>query len=199
MTMLKIFLLVYMVLFFGAAFFWRSYRVWRRTGVNPYKLGGSDSAHDFIGRLFRVTNLAVLATVVIYASSDTLYQSLVPIPWLTHWVLVLIGVVLLLIALLWVLIAQAQMGDSWRIGIDSEVKTALVQQGIFRLSRNPIFLGMQVMLLGLLLVLPNAVTLAIAVLGVALIQIQVRLEEDHLLRLHGEDYRAYQRRVRRWL
>lgn len=199
MTMLKLFLLVYMVLFFGAAFFWRSYRVWRRTGVNPYKLGGSDSAHDFIGRLFRVTNLAVLATVVIYASSDTLYQSLVPIPWLTHWVLVLIGVVLLLIALLWVLIAQAQMGDSWRIGIDSEVKTALVQQGIFRLSRNPIFLGMQVMLLGLLLVLPNAVTLAIAVLGVALIQIQVRLEEDHLLRLHGEDYRAYQRRVRRWL
>ena len=199
MTMLKLFLLVYMVLFFGAAFFWRSYRVWRRTGVNPYKLGGSDSAHDFIGRLFRVTNLAVLATVVIYASSDTLYQSLVPIPWLTHWVLVLIGVVLLLIALLWVLIAQAQMGDSWRIGIDSEVKTALVQQGIFRLSRNPIFLGMQVMLLGLLLVLPNAVTLAIAVVGVALIQIQVRLEEDHLLRLHGEDYRAYQRRVRRWL
>ncbi|MCE7981829.1 MAG: isoprenylcysteine carboxylmethyltransferase family protein [Caldilinea sp. CFX5] len=199
MTMLKLFLLVYMVLFFGAAFFWRSYRVWRRTGVNPYKLGGSDSAHDFIGRLFRVTNLAVLATIVIYASSDTLYQSLVPIPWLTHWVLVLIGVVLLLIALLWVLIAQAQMGDSWRIGIDSEVKTALVQQGIFRLSRNPIFLGMQVMLLGLLLVLPNAVTLAIAVLGVALIQIQVRLEEDHLLRLHGEDYRAYQRRVRRWL
>lgn len=199
MTMLKLFLLVYMVLFFGAAFFWRSYRVWRRTGVNPYKLGGSDSAHDFIGRLFRVTNLAVLATIVIYASSDTLYQSLVPIPWLTHWVLVLIGVVLLLIALLWVLIAQAQMGDSWRIGIDSEVKTALVQQGIFRLSRNPIFLGMQVMLLGLLLVLPNAVTLAIAVLGVALIQIQVRLEEEHLLRLHGENYRAYQRRVRRWL
>lgn len=197
--MLKIFLLIYMALFFGAAFFWRSYQVWQRTGVNPYKLGGSDSAHDLIGRLFRLTNLGVLAVIVIYASSDALYQSLVPIPWLMHWVLVVIGVVLLLVALLWVLIAQAQMGDSWRIGIDSEVKTALVQQGIFGLSRNPIFLGMQGMLLGLLLVLPNAVTLAIAVLGVALIQIQVRLEEDHLLRLHGEDYRAYQRRVRRWL
>jgi len=199
MTMLKIFLPVYMVLFFGAAFFWRSYRVWRRTGVNPYKLGGSDSAHDFIGRLFRVTNLAVLAVIVIYASSDALYQYLVPIPWLMHPTLVMVGVVLLVVSLCWVLIAQAQMGDSWRIGIDSEVKTALVQQGIFGLSRNPIFLGMQIMLLGLLLVLPNAVTLVIAVLGVALIQIQVRLEEDHLLRLHGEDYRVYQRRVRRWL
>lgn len=197
--MLKIFLFIYILIFFVAAFFWRSYQVWRRTRVNPYKLGGSDSAHDFIGRLFRLTNLGVLAVIVIYGSSDALYQSLVPIPWLMHWVLVLIGVVLLLVALLWVLIAQAQMGDSWRIGIDTEVKTALVQQGIFGLSRNPIFLGMQVMLLGLLLVLPNAVTLAIAVLGVTLIQIQVRLEEEHLLQLHGEDYRAYRRRVRRWL
>ncbi len=55
------------------------------------------------------------------------------------------------------------------------------------------------MLLGLLLVLPNAVTLATCVLGMALIQIQVRLEEEHLIQLHGEAYRAYQQRVRRWL
>jgi len=74
-----------------------------------------------------------------------------------------------------------------------------VQQGVFALSRNPIFLGMQFMLLGLLLVLPNAVTLATCVLGMALIQIQVRLEEEHLIQLHGEAYRAYQQRVRRWL
>jgi protein-S-isoprenylcysteine O-methyltransferase Ste14 len=197
--MLRYFLLLYIVIFFVAAFFWRSYRVWRHTGINPYKLGGSDSAHDLIGRLFRWTNLAVLAVIVVYAFSETLYQSLGPIPWLMHPMLRIIGLVFLVAALFWVLIAQAQMGDSWRIGIDAEVKTALVQQGVFGLSRNPIFLGMQAMLFGLLLVLPNTITFAICVLGVALIQIQVRLEEEHLLQLHGEDYRAYQRRVRRWL
>lgn len=199
MTMLKLFLLVYIILFFGAAFFWRSYQVWRHTGVNPYKLGGSDSAHDFIGRLFRLTNVAVVVVIVIYASSAVVYHYLVPLPWLIHPVLSSVGVVLLAAALVWVLIAQAQMGDSWRIGIDSEVKTALVQQGVFGLSRNPIFLGMQLMLLGLLLVLPNAFTLAICILGITLIQIQVRLEEEHLRQLHGEAYRAYQQRVRRWL
>ena len=197
--MLRYFLLLYIVIFFVAAFFWRSYRVWRHTGVNPYKLGGSDSAHDFIGRLFRWTNLAVLAVIVVYTFSDTLYQSLAPIPWLMHPTLVITGLVFLVAALFWVLIAQAQMGDSWRIGIDTEVKTTLVQHGVFALSRNPIFLGMQFMLLGLLLVLPNAVTLTTCVLGVALIQIQVRLEEAHLTQRHGEEYRAYQRRVRRWL
>jgi len=197
--MLKLFLLIYIMLFFGAAFFWRSYQVWRRTGANPYQLGGSDSAHDFIGRLFRLTNLAVVISIVIYTGSTVVYAYLVPIPWLIHPIVSGVGIGLLVVALLWVLIAQAQMGDSWRIGIDSEVKTSLVQHGVFRRSRNPIFLGMQLMLVGLLLVLPNAFTLAICVLGIALMQIQVRLEEAHLLQLHGEAYRGYQQRVRRWL
>ncbi len=188
-----------MVTFLMAAFFWRSYLVWRRTGVNPYKLGDSDSAHDFIGRLFRGTILAVLVVCAVYAFSPPLYQFLTPISWLIHPVLVLVGLVFLAIALIWVLIAQAQMGDSWRIGIDAEVETALVQHGVFALSRNPIFLGMQLMLLGLLLVLPNAVTLTTCILGVALIQIQVRLEEDHLSQMHGQKYSIYQQQVRRWL
>jgi len=187
------------VIFFVAALFWRSYQVWRQTGTNPYKLGGSDSAHDFIGRLFRITVLAVLAVVAIYAMSKSFYQLLVPIPWLMHPMSILIGLIFLAAALVVVLLAQTQMGNSWRIGIDTDVKTALVQHGIFALSRNPIFLGIQFMLLGLLLVLPNAVTLAICVLGMALIQTQVRLEEAHLTQMHGEEYRTYQRRVRRWL
>ncbi len=197
--MLKLFLVIYILLFFAVAFFWRSFQVWRRTGVNPYKLGSSDSAHDLIGRLFRWTNLAIVLLIGIYASSDRLYQALIPIPWLIYPTLQVTGLALLLVALVWVLIAQPQMGDSWRIGIDTEVKTALVQQGLYRFSRNPIFLGMQVMLLGLLLVLPNAISLTLCVLGMVLIHIQVRLEEAHLTQLHGEAYRTYQQQVRRWL
>jgi protein-S-isoprenylcysteine O-methyltransferase Ste14 len=32
------------------------------------------------------------------------------------------------------------MGNSWRIGIDEEKDSALVESGVFRRSRNPIFL-----------------------------------------------------------
>jgi protein-S-isoprenylcysteine O-methyltransferase Ste14 len=53
--------------------------------------------------------------------------------------------------------------------------------------------------LGLLLVIPNALTLLNFVLGVVLINIQVRLEEEYLRTMHGEDYVAYTRRVRRWI
>lgn len=54
-------------------------------------------------------------------------------------------------------------------------------------------------LLGLFLVIPNAVTLLVVGLGVVLIQIQVRLEEEFLAKTHGEQYAKYRRDVRRWL
>jgi protein-S-isoprenylcysteine O-methyltransferase Ste14 len=91
------------------------------------------------------------------------------------------------------------MGESWRIGVDREHGTKLARAGVFRISRNPIFLGMMVTLLGLLLVIPNAITLMTFVLGVALINIQVRLEEEYLKATHGEEYVRYTQRVRRWI
>lgn len=47
--------------------------------------------------------------------------------------------------------------------------------------------------------MPNAVTLAVLVLGDALMQIQVRLEEEYLGRMHGQEYEHYRRQTRRWL
>lgn len=46
--------------------------------------------------------------------------------------------------------AQAAMGSSWRVGTDRTTRTELVQTGLFGYSRNPIFLGMRVILLVLI-------------------------------------------------
>ena len=192
-------LLVYYILFFFAAMILPTYRVWRSTGVNPYKLGRSDSAHDYIGKLFRITLIACVLIVVVFVFFPTIYQQLMPIVFLNNTVIAVIGFVFLLSALTWVLVAQSHMQKSWRIGIDEDVKTELVQRGLFKVSRNPIFLGMRIMLMGLFLILPNAVMLTIWITGEILIQIQVRLEEEYLTRIHGDSYRAYQSQVRRWI
>ena len=89
------------------------------------------------------------------------------------------------------MLAQVQMGESWRIGLDEEHEAALVQSGVFGLSRNPIFLGMMLTLLGLFLVIPNALTLVAFAMGVVLIQIQVRLEEEFLAKTYGNEYADY--------
>ncbi len=196
---MRLFLPLYLILFFGLAMILPSYRIWKTTGINPYKLGRSASAHDYIGVLFRLVMLAIMLVVILFTFLPNLYEYLVPILYLNNKTLTSLGQILLVIAVIWVLIAQIHMQKSWRIGIDEDVKTDLIQTGLFRLSRNPIFLGMRVMLFGLFLVLPSAASLAILSAGDLLIQIQVRLEEEFLTRTHGQSYLAYQKQVRRWI
>ncbi len=43
---LRWFLPTYLVIYLGAAFVWRSYLVWKRTGVNPYALRRTDSTRS---------------------------------------------------------------------------------------------------------------------------------------------------------
>ncbi|GAB4577302.1 MAG: isoprenylcysteine carboxylmethyltransferase family protein [Anaerolineales bacterium] len=203
MNLLSILLLAYLLLFFGLAFFWRSYRVWRTTGVNPYRLTGhenqQDNLHGLVNRLFRLTLVGTALVVLVYAFSPPIHRFFAPFTWLERPPVLGVGLVFLFIALIGVLVAQIQMGSSWRIGIDTEHATELVTRGIFSRSRNPIFLGMRVMLVGLFLTLPNALTLALWWLGDTLMQVQVYLEEAHLRGLHGEAYEQYRQQVRRWL
>ncbi len=199
MNILGVALLTYFMAFIALAMGWRSYRVWRQTGINPYKLGNADTAHDLVGRLFRFVFAAIGGILVLFTFVPEVYAALEIQGWHRHPWLTGAGVFLLAAAFLWILAAQAQMGISWRIGIDADAPTPLVRQGLFRLSRNPIFLGMRVCLLGFLLVLPNAATVALFLLGDVLMQIQVRLEEEHLRKLHGQDYEDYRATTRRWL
>ena len=196
---MRIFLPLYLLVYLVAAFVWRSYLVWKKTGINPVTFKGSDTAHDFIGRMFKALFVLILLVVTVFAFLPTLYRFLLPIDWLDHpWVRGS-GVALLVLSLLWTAVAQGQMGSSWRIGIDNENSTQLVHHGLFSVSRNPIFIGMMITLVGLILVIPNAITLLTLVLGSVLIGIQVRLEEEHLKNVQGRAYEEYSAKVRRWI
>ena len=98
------------------------------------------------------------------------------------------------------LVAQAAMGESWRIGVDESERTELVTDGPFSVVRNPIFAGMIPTSVGLALLVPNVVALLAVVALVLALEIQTRLvEEPYLLRAHGETYASYARRVGRFL
>ena len=196
---LRWFLPVYLLIYFGAAFLWRSYLVWHRIGVNPVTFKGSNSTHDHVGKIFKTVFALVVVVVALYSVTPRLYSYALPIGMFERDWTRTVGVTLLLLSLAWTVVSQAQMGESWRIGIDTEHLTPIVRSGVFSVSRNPIFLGMQVTLLGLFLVIPSAVTLITLVSGVVLIGIQVRLEEDYLKKTHGAVYEDYRQRVRRWI
>jgi protein-S-isoprenylcysteine O-methyltransferase Ste14 len=196
---LRYFLPACLIIYVLATFVWRAYAVRKKTGITPFTFKDSDTPHDFIGRVFKLTFAAVVLVIVVYALLPAAYAYLGPIEWLERPALKWIGIAFLLLSLVWTVIAQAQMGEAWRIGVDTEHRTPLVQTGIFRISRNPIYIGVTITLLGLFLTIPNALTLVILVMGLVLIGVQVRLEEEHLTRMYPKEYADYCQRVRRWI
>jgi protein-S-isoprenylcysteine O-methyltransferase Ste14 len=90
------------------------------------------------------------------------------------------------------------MGSSFRIGID-DAETKLVEGGLFALVRNPIFTGVLILLTGVALAAPCKWSVLLWVAGTIAVSRQTRLEEEHLLAMHGGAYRAYAARVGRFL
>lgn len=198
-SIIKYGLFAYLIINFGLTFFLPSYRVWKRTGIFPVTFSNQDTAHDYIGNVFKLLLAVLLGMGVIYAFYTEGVKYLLPFWYLENAFLQITGLTILFVALVWIAIAQHQMANSWRIGIDEKHKTRLVTEGVFSISRNPIFLGMLSTLLGLFLVIPNALTFMVLITGFISVQIQVRLEEEFLLKTHGEDYNNYCSKTKRWI
>jgi len=82
----------------------------------------------------------------------------------------------------------------------SEEPTSLVISGPFRLSRNPIYLGMASILLGVAVLLGTRVTLIFPIIFIMLIEFFIIPGEvGKMEKIFGEPYRKYKKSVRRWI
>jgi len=82
----------------------------------------------------------------------------------------------------------------------SEEPTSLVTSGPFRFSRNPMYLGMASILLGVAVLLGTLVTLVFPIIFIMLIEFFIIPgEERKLEKIFGEPYREYKKSVRRWI
>ncbi|MBL7693277.1 MAG: isoprenylcysteine carboxylmethyltransferase family protein [Ferruginibacter sp.] len=198
-TFLKIYLPVYLILYMAVAFVLPTYRTWKQTGVNPVTFGKTDTAHNYIGFLMKLLIVLLFVALLIFSFNFPAYEYLLPFWYLQHQIILYSGLALIHIALLWVVIAQFQMSKSWRIGIDEENKTELVTVGLFSISRNPIFLGMILSVTGIFLIIPNVLTFFLCLFTYFVIQIQIRLEEEFLIKQHGDEYLHYKQKTRRLL
>jgi protein-S-isoprenylcysteine O-methyltransferase Ste14 len=101
----------------------------------------------------------------------------------------IVGVALVVVGVVTMLVAQWQMGASWRIGVDDTERTELVADGLFRWVRNPIFSSMALVMIGEALLVPNALAAVALVVGVVGLELQVRgVEEPYLRATHGQTY-----------
>jgi len=187
-----LFLGVYLLLCFGA----RTLAHYKRTGSTGFKgVTGAPGSAEWVGGVL----FAVALALGVAAPLLDLAGVLGPLPALDAEVVQAAGGGLFFGGLVSTVIAQAAMGDSWRIGVDASEKTELVVDGPFSYVRNPIFAGMIPATLGIALLVGNVVAILGIVTLVVALEIQTRrVEEPYLLATHGKTYARYAARVGRF-
>jgi len=93
---------------------------------------------------------------------------------------------------------RSVLGDSFRIGSPNE-GTGLKQAGLYRFSRNPMYVGVYATLSAAVVGTLNPLLLLVAVYVIAIHHMIVLAEEEQMRRAHGEEYRNYCSRVRRYV
>lgn len=123
-----------------------------------------------------------------------------PLPIVPAWLGTPLGVALIVLGIA-VLAAAVRLFKSGRTSIQPwEPSTALLTSGLYRFSRNPIYLGYTLLYLGAACWLNSAWPfLLLPVVFGAMHRLVIAREERYLESRFGSEYLAFKRRVRRWL
>jgi protein-S-isoprenylcysteine O-methyltransferase Ste14 len=95
-------------------------------------------------------------------------------------------------------LGRFKMGDSFRLGTPRE-DTCLKTDGLFRLSRNPMYVGMYTTIVASAIYTLNPVVILLGTFVIAIHQSIVVAEEKHMQTVFGQEYRDYCSRVRRYI
>jgi protein-S-isoprenylcysteine O-methyltransferase Ste14 len=173
---------------------WRQSRRYGRSGVFLFRSGRwRQNVRDALGVVLLV---GVVGQAIVAARWP---DSLSPPDAMSGPIWRVTGTVLLFGGMVLLVIAQLDLGASWRIGIEEGASPGLVRGGLYRFGRNPIFLAILVILTGYTLLLPTRLSLILLLGAFVGIRQQVLAEEAYLLRTYGDAYREYARRVGRFL
>jgi len=112
----------------------------------------------------------------------------------------LIGGIPLVLGIILNLVADAAFKRNRTTVKPFEESMTLVTDGVFRVSRHPMYLGMVLVLLGIAIVMGSLTPLIVVVaFAIAMELAFVGTEEKMLEDKFGEAWRRYTRQVRRWI
>lgn len=163
----------------------RGIAIRRKTGDRPWAFASAKGVQRIAGSSFAFSVAALIAAAVLAPVSDTGWT-------ITAAIIAIVGAAI-------VVVAQVQMGRAWRVGVREGDAPLFISHGLFRYSRNPIFVGM--MLVGLSAAMVSGTWWSWSALAVfiASCAVQVQIEEAHLEASFGQSYREFRSSVPRWV
>lgn len=164
----------------------------KKRGIQTNQLGkGKAGFVKFVELAVRAAALLVFAAGLISIFIGTSHSPIV---------VRVIGAVMSAAGTIVFISAAWTMRDSWRAGVPTTDQTELVTNGIYQISRNPAFLGFDLLYIGTLLLFFNWILCALTVFAVIMYHVQiVKVEEHFLLAAFGDEYLQYQKKVCRYL
>jgi protein-S-isoprenylcysteine O-methyltransferase Ste14 len=192
-TLLHFLPLTVLGVFFAVAIVGRALIQWRRYGTLGIALFREGSLRARAGEIALALVSAVFGAQAIGYAFGWLAFPRVP------FAVRIGGCALSLLALVFLVRAQLQMGASWRIGIERDARPGLVTHGFYRVSRNPIYTFMLLALVGFAISLPTVVSWFSVAFAVVSVRIQVRDEEAYLLDTYDGEFLEYAQRVGRFV
>ena len=120
------------------------------------------------------------------------------LPKMVHLDLDYLSYFLLIIGLLFSISSLFKLGRSTRFGIPT-TKTNLKTSGIYSFSRNPIYLGFNLITIAAIIYLPNLLILFPGIYSMIVYHLIIIGEEKFLEKALGEDYKGYKKKVRRYI
>ena len=164
----------------------------KRQGISTNQLGkGKKGLEKVIESIMQI--LTILVTIMDVWS---IFFSSKQLPNLIQY----IGVIIAFVGTLFFIISVKTMKNNWRAGVAKTDKTELVTEGIYKISRNPAFLGFDLLYLGFVFMFFNWILLVISLFTIVLIHFQItKVEEPFLRETFGKSYEEYTNKVLRYL
>lgn len=189
MTVFQILTVIILLIFYGS--YLAKKIAQKKKGIRTAQIGRGK--HGIPLYIEIVMGIATVSVVIIEIISIVLDWSISPV-WLRT-----IGLIVSALGVALFITAMLTMQDSWRAGVSKD-KTTLVTHGIFQISRNPAFLGFDLMYLGVLMVFLNWVLLIFSAFAILTLHLQIVNNEEEAMQLaFGNEYLEYKRKVNRYL
>ncbi len=162
---------------------------------------GKDVVSVVVEKSFRV----VWVVFAVYVAAYAMHAKAIMIPEALHSRFLfsqpaqIVAVLLIFCGYAFFLWAIISMSDSWRMGVDNENPGSLVTTRAFKISRNPVFLFMDIYFVATFLINGTWFFLILAVVMILGIHYQIIQEEKSLTARYGQAYLEYKARVRRYI
>ena len=112
----------------------------------------------------------------------------------------IVGILLGILGDIIFIISVLTMKESWRVGVSYEEKTDLITDGIYQISRNPAFLGFDLVYIGMCFMFFNPVLVVTSILAIIMFHLQIKyVEEPFLKQEFKEQYLQYYQQVNRYI